>query len=815
MPTPATLSTSRFFGLISIVLLVLVCRLQAAEAPILMSIDPETPVAGEESHLVLTSDLGYARLRTLPEVEGMEFLRSQPFTALRRMADGTRLYQCAYNIRPTREGTIRIPAVEAEVDGRTYTLPEKEFRVRSTDSNMFMRIDFAGSPEPPQTVYVGQDVPLTVSLYIAKDFLSHVGRRFQTQIYLPQPSIDNGSLRQYVEPQSGVEIPYRFRTETESLSGVEYLVYRYETALRPKSVGEASGSFRLYVPVLEVRQRGYVTTTTEIDRQLTVEMPPVSVKQLPVPPATDAHLLNLVGSFDLSLTVDRSVARVGEDVELVLRAVGRGGMDGVKLPELTFPGITVYPPKISDRGGQVDQLEARWVLVPKGPTIELRPLSFMIFDTAQEEYRQFDLPIDLTVLDAAGQTIWPLAKPIAAQPTTDTSAAEVPAVSSMEIRPVRPLSAGGGGGLVGLAPAVGGLLLLAGPLLFVGLFVTRRRRDRIANDPAALRRRRALATRAALATRLEGAGGPEFADLLRDDLLPWLVDVYGLPPGATLDDVANVVTDPALAEQLRLAGRAAYMPDAAHTVDRGLLARAVRAAGVLAMFVLAASASAQTTDPQAAYQAGDFTAAAETYTAWTQAHPQDPTGWYNLGNCHFSVADYARALACYERAALLAPRDRDVRANLDVTRAKLGLKGTTPGTTLDMIRGWRDSVQPREWLLTAAGLWLLAWAFWGWAAWQRRRFHWATAACAVLALVAVQAWYAQQHGRWRSGQAVAIANTALYVLPNAEPGAARGPAVPAGSPLIIIETRGTHWYRVRLPDGEGWLPTPQVHPTWP
>jgi len=21
--------------------------------------------------------------------------------------------------------------------------------------------------------------------------------------------------------------------------------------------------------------------------------------------------------------------------------------------------------------------------------------------------------------------------------------------------------------------------------------------------------------------------------------------------------------------------------------------------------------------------------------------------------------------------------------------------------------------------------------------------------------------------------------------------------------------------RVRLPDGEGWLPTPQVHPTWP
>jgi tetratricopeptide (TPR) repeat protein len=217
----------------------------------------------------------------------------------------------------------------------------------------------------------------------------------------------------------------------------------------------------------------------------------------------------------------------------------------------------------------------------------------------------------------------------------------------------------------------------------------------------------------------------------------------------------------------------------------------------------------------ALYEAGNFADAAAIYRDWVDRHPEDPSGWYNLGNCHFSVADYGRALACYERAARLAPRDRDVKVNLDVTRAKLGLGGPYAASTPAMLAGWRDSLRPREWLTLAAVLWFLGCGVWGQAVWRRRRFHWASVVSLVLALACVYAAWAESHGHWRPGQAVAVANTALYLLPNAEPGAARGVTVPNGATLEVGEQRGDAWYRVRLADSEGWLPVSQVEMVWP
>jgi tetratricopeptide (TPR) repeat protein len=47
-----------------------------------------------------------------------------------------------------------------------------------------------------------------------------------------------------------------------------------------------------------------------------------------------------------------------------------------------------------------------------------------------------------------------------------------------------------------------------------------------------------------------------------------------------------------------------------------------------------------------------------------------PELYYNLGNSYYKADDIARAILNYERALLLAPGNTDIRANLEIARAK-------------------------------------------------------------------------------------------------------------------------------------------------
>lgn len=44
--------------------------------------------------------------------------------------------------------------------------------------------------------------------------------------------------------------------------------------------------------------------------------------------------------------------------------------------------------------------------------------------------------------------------------------------------------------------------------------------------------------------------------------------------------------------------------------------------------------------------------------------------YYNLGNSYYKIGEIAKAVLNYERALLLQPGNSDIRANLEVARAK-------------------------------------------------------------------------------------------------------------------------------------------------
>lgn len=93
----------------------------------------------------------------------------------------------------------------------------------------------------------------------------------------------------------------------------------------------------------------------------------------------------------------------------------------------------------------------------------------------------------------------------------------------------------------------------------------------------------------------------------------------------------------------------------------------------------------------AAYQDGDFIAAAEAYEAVLEAGYRSAGLEYNLANAYFKTGDLGRAILHWERASELAPGDEDIQANLGLARS----------LTVDAVEPL-----PRFWLFSAVTWWI-------------------------------------------------------------------------------------------------------------
>ena len=68
------------------------------------------------------------------------------------------------------------------------------------------------------------------------------------------------------------------------------------------------------------------------------------------------------------------------------------------------------------------------------------------------------------------------------------------------------------------------------------------------------------------------------------------------------------------------------------------------------------------------YAEGKFAGAAGAYEQILQSKTLSPALYFNYGNAEFKAGNLGRAIAAYRQAAQLAPRDAEVRANLEFAR---------------------------------------------------------------------------------------------------------------------------------------------------
>jgi tetratricopeptide (TPR) repeat protein len=131
---------------------------------------------------------------------------------------------------------------------------------------------------------------------------------------------------------------------------------------------------------------------------------------------------------------------------------------------------------------------------------------------------------------------------------------------------------------------------------------------------------------------------------------------------------------------------------------------AIAAVWIFTGNAMAADPLAGFTDANKLYAEGRFAEAAAGYEKILESGTAAPALYFNYGDAEFKSGNTGRAIAAYRRAAQLAPRDAEVRANLEFARNQVS------GPTLRENRWiyWLGTLTLNEWTgLTMIAFWLM------------------------------------------------------------------------------------------------------------
>jgi tetratricopeptide (TPR) repeat protein len=103
------------------------------------------------------------------------------------------------------------------------------------------------------------------------------------------------------------------------------------------------------------------------------------------------------------------------------------------------------------------------------------------------------------------------------------------------------------------------------------------------------------------------------------------------------------------------------------------------------------------------YEEGKFSEATAAYEQLIQSGTTSSAIYFNLGNAYFKSGELGHAIAAYRDAQTIAPRDPDVRANLEFVRARVQNPTLTPNRWQQFLA----VLTVNEWaMITAAVLWI-------------------------------------------------------------------------------------------------------------
>jgi tetratricopeptide (TPR) repeat protein len=219
---------------------------------------------------------------------------------------------------------------------------------------------------------------------------------------------------------------------------------------------------------------------------------------------------------------------------------------------------------------------------------------------------------------------------------------------------------------------------------------------------------------------------------------------------------------------------------------------------------LLAQADAEFAKANQEFAQGHFKEAISGYEALIRSGQWSANVFYDLGNAYFRTGDFGRAILNYERALALERHHPEATANLQIARDEAHALEIQPGS----LERYLQFASINQYSIAAAtAFWLAIFAMFA-SIFKQRRSARAIAVlicCLLVLAVAVYAIFTLERGS--KGQALAVvtgkdvqarlatADTSNSVL-----------ALPAGSEIKILSTRGD-WIYAALPNNlRGWIP---------
>lgn len=335
---------------------------------------------------------------SLPQVPGLT-IRSTGTSQQLSIVNGqtTHSQVFSFNITASKEGVYRIPAITIRTESKVMTTQPVTLRVAKGEAiNANGQVAFARVVPSKKEVYVGEIIPADIQFFVTE------GRNLQG----PQIKGDGFVVNKILSPMQN----------KMQINNMIYNVLVYKTAITASKVGKIE-----FGPVsfgIEVRQNARRTGNDPLAdffgggvnyQEISVLSDTVTMNVLPLPaPPPGIGFLGAVGNFSMQVKAGPVAVTVGDPITLKIDIRGKGSLDTMTLPSLSWDHFKSYPAtstiQISDTLGIEGVKSFEQVVIPEGLEAKSIPvIRFSFFDPENRRYvTMTNSSIALTV-SASGQ----------------------------------------------------------------------------------------------------------------------------------------------------------------------------------------------------------------------------------------------------------------------------------------------------------------------------------------------------------------------------------------------------------------------------
>ena len=312
-----------------------------------------------------------------------------------------------YSLTASREGSIQLPPVTVEVDGKTYRTNPVTVSIVKPGTTDRLDLELTLSE---QQCYVGQPVVLTVKFYVSAD----IGD-FQFNI----PALTNGAFEveeaDVSDPQAKL---YRLHTGMTVMvsqyrvkhNNMEAILVTFSKILIPKRPGliampEASVSANVAVGRARSRDLFDSFLGGQIQyKRFSVNSEPLNLNVLPVPDeGKPSEFYGLIGQYTISASAAPTQVNVGDPITLTIKIGGSKYLKPVQWPDLEqvrelMDNFKIPLQKASPTIDKGFKVFTQTIRANNDKVTRIPPIPLASFDAGEGKYvTKYTEPIELDV----------------------------------------------------------------------------------------------------------------------------------------------------------------------------------------------------------------------------------------------------------------------------------------------------------------------------------------------------------------------------------------------------------------------------------